>query len=250
MTTPPQRPACGVQNGTLESMSESQVKRNRVVVKKVNADTEGVRTDFLKRGTMARGAAETGIAENYLNALMARAAPGACASFLGSFFADKTQGLFKRGELFLVWKYEVRLSAGSPCTRQQPKAFGFRFVADTAVCHPLRVGAGWVWGVTQSDATLEDFVENRIGAFPGNLHEVFLSERVVQQKDEDELTYLAVQKCVFARSLASPVRCVSAAWSARGCRTPENSRRSSKRWASKSHFLHASWGRLDPSGPQ
>jgi hypothetical protein len=106
-------------------MSESQVKRNRVVVKKVNADTEGVRTDFLKRGTMARGAAETGIAENYLNALMARAAPGACASFLGSFFADKTQGLFKRGELFLVWKYEVRLSR-KLCLHQtkRPKASG------------------------------------------------------------------------------------------------------------------------------
>jgi hypothetical protein len=27
---------------------------------------------------------------------------------MGSFFADSTSGLFKRGELFLVWKYEVR----------------------------------------------------------------------------------------------------------------------------------------------
>jgi hypothetical protein len=58
----------------------------------------------------------------------------------------------------------------------------------------------------QSDATLEDFVENRIGsgAYPENLHDVFLSERQVERLDFDELTYLAVQKCV--RSLSRPPR--------------------------------------------
>ncbi len=35
-------------------------KRKRVVLKRVNLDTWGVRTDFLRSGTMARGAAETG----------------------------------------------------------------------------------------------------------------------------------------------------------------------------------------------
>ena len=35
-------------------------KRRRVVLKRVNLDTSGVRSNFLKSGTMARGAAETG----------------------------------------------------------------------------------------------------------------------------------------------------------------------------------------------
>lgn len=37
-----------------------QQKKQRVVLKRVNLDTWGVRTDFLRSGTMARGAAETG----------------------------------------------------------------------------------------------------------------------------------------------------------------------------------------------
>ena len=35
-------------------------KRRRVVLKRVNLDGAGVRSNFLKSGTMARGAAETG----------------------------------------------------------------------------------------------------------------------------------------------------------------------------------------------
>lgn len=41
------------------TLSEQQ-KKSRVVLKRVNLDTWGVRTDFLRSGTMARGAAETG----------------------------------------------------------------------------------------------------------------------------------------------------------------------------------------------
>ena len=41
------------------TLSEQQ-KKQRVVLKRVNLDTWGVRTDFLRSGTMARGAAETG----------------------------------------------------------------------------------------------------------------------------------------------------------------------------------------------
>ena len=40
-------------------------KLRRVVLKRVNLDNAGVRRDFLKSGTMARGAAETGKV-NYL----------------------------------------------------------------------------------------------------------------------------------------------------------------------------------------
>ena len=35
-------------------------KRRRVVLKRVNLDNAGVRSNFLRSGTMARGAAETG----------------------------------------------------------------------------------------------------------------------------------------------------------------------------------------------
>ena len=41
------------------TLSDRQ-KKQRVVLKRVNLDTRGVRTDFLRSGTMARGAAETG----------------------------------------------------------------------------------------------------------------------------------------------------------------------------------------------
>ena len=41
-------------------------KRRRVVLKKTNMDASGIRTNFLKAGTMARGAAETGQVESYM----------------------------------------------------------------------------------------------------------------------------------------------------------------------------------------
>lgn len=45
-------------------MLSDEEKRKRVVLKRVNLDTWGVRTDFLRSGTMARGAAETGKVRN------------------------------------------------------------------------------------------------------------------------------------------------------------------------------------------
>lgn len=42
-------------------------KLRRVVLKRVNLDNAGVRRDFLKSGTMARGAAETGKVRNTQN---------------------------------------------------------------------------------------------------------------------------------------------------------------------------------------
>eukprot|EP00240_Pyramimonas_obovata_P001208 CAMPEP_0118935292 /NCGR_PEP_ID=MMETSP1169-20130426/15359_1 /TAXON_ID=36882 /ORGANISM="Pyramimonas obovata, Strain CCMP722" /LENGTH=462 /DNA_ID=CAMNT_0006878307 /DNA_START=143 /DNA_END=1528 /DNA_ORIENTATION=+ len=95
-----------IKGGSIDDMSEAQIKKNRVVVKMVNSDGGGVRSDFLKRGTMARGAAESGIAEGYCNAVLARYAPGVCAAYLGSFVADRDSGVFKTGKQFLVWKYE------------------------------------------------------------------------------------------------------------------------------------------------
>ncbi len=47
-------------------------KRRRVVLKRVNMDGTDVRRDFLAGGTMAKGAAETGKAEAYMNARIMR----------------------------------------------------------------------------------------------------------------------------------------------------------------------------------
>lgn len=38
----------------------AEQKKRRVVLKRVNLDKQGIRTDFLKAGTMAKGAAESG----------------------------------------------------------------------------------------------------------------------------------------------------------------------------------------------
>ena len=47
-------------------------KKRRVVLKRVNMDGTDVRRDFLAGGTMAKGAAETGKAEAYMNARIMR----------------------------------------------------------------------------------------------------------------------------------------------------------------------------------
>ena len=53
-------------------LSEAQ-KRRRVVLKRVNADNAGnARASFLNSGTIARGAAESGLAEAYFCARISR----------------------------------------------------------------------------------------------------------------------------------------------------------------------------------
>jgi len=84
-------------------------KKNRVVVKRINTDYEGAsRKDFLRKGTIARGAAESGVVENYMNAKIRRSfsARGYCAEYLGSFSADVTDGGFTKGTEWLVWNFE------------------------------------------------------------------------------------------------------------------------------------------------
>ena len=50
----------------------AEQKKRRVVLKRVNMDGTDVRRDFLAGGTMAKGAAETGKAEAYMNARIMR----------------------------------------------------------------------------------------------------------------------------------------------------------------------------------
>eukprot|EP00854_Cymbomonas_tetramitiformis_P008425 gene8425-10009_t len=116
-------------------LTDDQRRANRVVVKQLKDDGIDLRRDFLRRGTLARGAGESGIAEMYVNEVLMRAAKDSCATYLGSFIAESKgsrKSVFKEGQQFLIWKYE-------------------------------------------SDATLEDFLVGNVpGKFPANAEEVLL----------------------------------------------------------------------------
>lgn len=59
------------ERATTRELSSEQKKR-RVVLKRVNMDGTDIRSNFLAGGTMAKGAAETGKAEAYMNSRIMR----------------------------------------------------------------------------------------------------------------------------------------------------------------------------------
>jgi hypothetical protein len=80
--------------------------RSRIALKLlVNSDYGWMHVFQIKIGTT--GAKECGDYEEWFNYRMARAAPDACADFMGSFVADKTKSEFVKGGKWLVWKFEV-----------------------------------------------------------------------------------------------------------------------------------------------
>jgi serine/threonine protein kinase len=83
-------------------------KQRRVVLKRVNLDKGGVRRDFLSAGTMAKGAAESGVAESYMCAKVARNpwVQQSCAAYLGEFEAQEGANNINKGTQWLVWKFE------------------------------------------------------------------------------------------------------------------------------------------------
>ncbi|CAM0954988.1 unnamed protein product [Alopecurus aequalis] len=62
------------------------------------------------------GAKECGDYEEWFNYRMARAAPEACADFMGSFVAEKTKSEFVKGGKWLVWKFEGDRTLGNYVT--------------------------------------------------------------------------------------------------------------------------------------
>lgn len=103
-----------------------------VVLKRVRADSFGApRPGFLRQGTIAAGAAESGIAERYFNERISRAGPfsgGTIARYLGSFTTDGSTaalrdggGMGKRGQV-LVWAYESEVTLQDALN--QPDALG------------------------------------------------------------------------------------------------------------------------------
>jgi serine/threonine protein kinase len=67
-----------------------------------------VRTDFLRSGTMARGAAETGKVEQYVCSRISRnpSARLSGAKYLGEFTAEQSVAGFTKGTQWLIWRYE------------------------------------------------------------------------------------------------------------------------------------------------
>ena len=92
-------------------------KARRVVLKKTNLDRSGIRTNFLKSGTMARGAAETGAVEDYMCSRIAgypTVAPYV-ADYLGSFIAEDSSGGITAGSQWLVWRFESDADLSDAC---------------------------------------------------------------------------------------------------------------------------------------
>lgn len=137
-------------------------KSRRVVLKKSNLDRAGIRANFLKSGTIARGAAETGAAEDYMCTRISSHpfVKSKAAEYLGAFIAEGSGGGFNAGSQWLVWKFE-------------------------------------------SDATLGDACDGRLGPFPSCLSAVMIGERraaSLAESDPEKRDALTV-KAVMAKLL-------------------------------------------------
>ncbi|WIA36617.1 hypothetical protein OEZ86_007905 [Tetradesmus obliquus] len=109
-------------DGTLSTRKPltPEQKQRRVVMKRVNLDRAGVRNNFLKAGTMAKGAAESGAVESYMcdkikrNPLVA----ANCAAYLGEFTAEEGTNGIQKDTQWLVWKFESDSTLGDALSGQ------------------------------------------------------------------------------------------------------------------------------------
>ncbi len=92
-------------------------KRRRVVLKRVNLDRTGIRANFLQAGTIAQGAAETGLVEAYMCRKIALhpQVKKHVAAYKGSFTADASVGGFTKGTQWLVWDFESDSTLADAC---------------------------------------------------------------------------------------------------------------------------------------
>ena len=56
----------GEDEADIRDLTEKEVSKRRVVMKRIKTDNLGVRKNFLTSGTMAQGTEETGIAEAFM----------------------------------------------------------------------------------------------------------------------------------------------------------------------------------------
>ena len=95
----------------------SEQKSRRVVLKKTNIDREGIRANFLRSGTIARGAGETGQVEDYVCTRIS-AHPSIrpiAAEYLGNFVADSSTGGITAGTQWLIWRFESDATLADAC---------------------------------------------------------------------------------------------------------------------------------------
>ena len=87
------------------------------VLKRTRRDSLGeARRDFLRSGTIAYGAAETSVAERYMNERMALAMPGVGAPYLGSFETGDGTGQV------LVWEFDTARTLDDALRSRAPLA--------------------------------------------------------------------------------------------------------------------------------
>jgi hypothetical protein len=88
-------------------------KKRRVVLKRVNIDRVGERPDFLRRGTIAQGASESGAIERYMNAKLWRNPfVTSTAGYKGAFVCTESDGGFTKGTQWLAWDFESDCTLG------------------------------------------------------------------------------------------------------------------------------------------
>nr|AAO63769.1 protein kinase [Chlamydomonas reinhardtii] len=148
------------QGVTQRSKLTPEQKKRRVVLKRVNMDRQGVRQDFLKTGTLAKGSAETGMVEAYMCAKVKRnpLVASSCAEYLGYFTSTTADGAFTKGSQWLVWKFE-------------------------------------------SDATLGDALDGKLGPFPGCLEEFMMAGRRIPDSMPQDKRDINVIKSVMRQVL-------------------------------------------------
>lgn len=118
-------------------------KKRRVVLKRVNIDKQGVRKDFLQVGTMARGAAESGYVESYM-----------CSKI-----------------------------KSNPIVSSSTADYQGNFTVDAAdAIGGFNQGTQWLVWRFESDSTLGDALDGRLGPFPACL-EQFVLGRVNKNLD-------------------------------------------------------------------
>ena len=88
-----------------------------MILKRTNLDAAGIRTNFLKAGTIARGAAETGAVESYMCARLMRhpTVRPSVAEYLGYFSASSSNGGMTSGSQWLVWRFESDSTLADAC---------------------------------------------------------------------------------------------------------------------------------------
>jgi hypothetical protein len=137
---------------------DAAAKARRVVLKKSNADPAGVRSNFLRAGTIARGAEETGEVEAYMCARLALhpTVRSRAAEYLGQFVADSRAGGILAGTRWLVWRFESDSTLADACAGAlgpfpggvAPLVLGARRAAALGEADPLKRDALTVQAIT------------------------------------------------------------------------------------------------------